>query len=204
MRLTVIQSKRNLTLKKNFRPGNIKTFLYVWSCCASHCVTRIFQSISMDYLTMVNQQVRQYCYRWMPFAEKFRFLRWASKRKLVTIFEKNASFELCLDYKRVSNPQDWFGVGLMGKLGAKFVISCLGIFPLAGAVEALWSKMYWQNRVFPGGRCFPWTLTSKAASKSGATLWPIQTEEVRYLAVQLLFMYNALFLLRLPAKSTVM
>lgn len=52
-----------------------------------------------------------------------------------------------------------FGVGLVGKLAVKVVISYVRTVPLAKAVQELWSKVYSVKRVFPEG-----PLASKTVS----------------------------------------
>lgn len=57
----------------------------------------------------------------------------------------------CFNCKGVSNPPDTFVVGLTESSWSNLASVVSGVFPLAGAVEALWSKMYAVKRASSTG-----------------------------------------------------
>jgi hypothetical protein len=72
------------------------------------------------------------------------------------LLAKTGNFEFYFDCTEVSDPQDRFGVSLDGKLIIEFDINCVGIFPLAEAVQALRPKPNSAKLcVFPGMGVFP-------------------------------------------------
>jgi hypothetical protein len=103
---------------------------------------------------------------------------------LNAVFKKqNANIEYRFDCKGVSNPQDRFLVGHSAKIMFKFGISCVGIFPIAGAFGRFGQKCIRGKAFFRELSAFPRDLQLRKLRPTEITLRPVRAEGLSYPAV---------------------